>query len=62
LDRAEGMPGIRCVAAPILDRHGYPIAAITIAGPEARIPDDEIESIGRIVAAAAGKTAEVFNS
>lgn len=49
LDREEGMPGIHCVAAPILDRHGFAVAAITIAGPTSRVRKDEFEIIGELV-------------
>ena len=62
VDRAEGLLGIHCVAAPILDRHGLAIAAITIAGPSNRIPEDEFASIGKIVQQAASATSAAFNS
>ncbi|MFK7777113.1 MAG: IclR family transcriptional regulator [Gimesia sp.] len=55
LDRAEGMEGIHCVAAPVCDRHGYPIGAITIAGPASRIPESEFEELGQLVSEAASK-------
>jgi IclR family acetate operon transcriptional repressor len=59
-DRAEGFVGIHCVAAPILDAHGCAVAAITIAGPSERIPEDELASIGAIVRAGAEAAAEEF--
>jgi IclR family transcriptional regulator, acetate operon repressor len=62
IDRAEGMTGIHCVAAPILDRHGAAIAAITIAGPASRVLSEEFASIGKIVKNAALQTSEAFNS
>jgi len=37
-DRGEHFEGIHCVAAPLLDRHGHALAAITIAGPASRLP------------------------
>ena len=55
LDRAEGMEGIHCVAAPVCDRHGYPVGAITIAGPASRILESEFEQLGELVAEAASK-------
>jgi IclR family acetate operon transcriptional repressor len=36
LDREESMEGAFCVAAPILDREGAPVAAISISGPTTR--------------------------
>ncbi len=38
LDRGEHFEGIHCIAAPLLDRHGHSLAAITIAGPASRLP------------------------
>lgn len=61
LDRAEGMAGIHCVAAPILDRHGVAVGAITIAGPSSRIPEDEFEVIGPIVREGARQASNEFN-
>ena len=61
LDRAEGMDGIHCVAAPILDRHQSPVGAITIAGPASRIPEEEFQRIGKIVRLGAQKATEEFN-
>lgn len=61
IDRAEGMAGIHCVAAPILDRHGVSVGAITIAGPSSRIPEDEFETIGQILRAGARQASDEFN-
>lgn len=61
VDRAEGMDGIHCAAAPILDRHGISVGAITIAGPSSRIPEDEFQVIGQIVKEGARQAAEEFN-
>jgi DNA-binding IclR family transcriptional regulator len=61
VDRAEGLAGIHCVAAPVLDRHGFAVAAITIAGPLARIPEDEFESVGQIVREGARMASDEFN-
>ncbi len=46
LDRAESLNGVHCVAAPIFDADGRPIAAITVTGPSYRITHSEFESIG----------------
>lgn len=48
-DRGEHFVGIHCVAAPVLDRLGGPVAAITIAGPSSRIPVKKFPEIARIV-------------
>jgi DNA-binding IclR family transcriptional regulator len=60
LDHGEHFDGIHCVAAPLLDRHGHTIAAITIAGPAARIPEERFAEIGRIIIAAAADAARRF--
>lgn len=39
IDRAEGLEGIHCVAAPILDARGHPLAAVTIMAPVSRLPE-----------------------
>lgn len=60
LDRGEHFDGIHCVAAPLLNRHGHTIAAITIAGPATRIPAGSFASIGQIMIAAANDAARRF--
>jgi len=60
IDRAEGMAGIHCIAAPILDRHQTPVGAITIAGPSVRIPEDEFETLGQIVREGARQASDEF--
>ncbi|MFZ4768021.1 MAG: IclR family transcriptional regulator [Roseimicrobium sp.] len=46
VDRAEGIEGIHCVAAPVLDEYGSPIAAITMMAPVSRMPEDCFEKFG----------------
>jgi DNA-binding IclR family transcriptional regulator len=46
VDHAEGLEGIHCVAAPILDLHGTPLAAVTIMAPVSRMPVDRFPSLG----------------
>lgn len=60
VDRAEGLAGIHCVAAPILDRHAVAVGAITIAGPASRIPEDEFEVIGQILGEGARQASAEF--
>lgn len=49
VDRAEEVEGCHCVAAPILDRHNYPVAAICVTGPSDRVPQSSFSAIGRLV-------------
>jgi DNA-binding IclR family transcriptional regulator len=60
LDRGEHFDGIHCVAAPLLDRHGHTIAAITIAGPATRIPQNRFAELGKTIAVEAGDAARRF--
>lgn len=59
LDLAEGIEGIHCVAAPILDTRGQPIAAVTIMAPVSRLGADLIPAAAAACrqAAAAVETA-----
>lgn len=60
LDHGEHFEGIHCVAAPLLDRHGHTIAAITIAGPAARIPESRFAEYGNLIIAEATEAARRF--
>lgn len=62
IDRAEGLEGIHCVAAPILDSHGSAVAAITIAGPSSRVREDGFEVMGEVLREGALLAAKAFNS
>ncbi|MEL6218306.1 MAG: IclR family transcriptional regulator C-terminal domain-containing protein [Pseudomonadota bacterium] len=52
-DDEEHALGLRCVAAPIFDETGAPIAALSVSGPSARISRERMTSLGRAVAQAA---------
>ncbi len=47
IDEQENELGGRCVGAPVLDRHNYPIAAISISVPIQRFPKEDIEKFGK---------------
>jgi DNA-binding IclR family transcriptional regulator len=49
IDFAEEVEGMHCVAAPIFNRRGYPIAAIWVTGPSFRVQAENFESIGKEV-------------
>jgi len=42
LDREERENGVRCIAAPIRDRHGKVVAALSISGPASRLDDTRL--------------------
>ena len=47
LDLAEGLEGIHCVAAAILDDYSYPVAAITLMAPAFRLKKDRFGEISQ---------------
>jgi IclR family acetate operon transcriptional repressor len=49
IDDGENEEGARCVGAPIFDRRGNVIAAISISGPAIRSSMEEIEEMGAAV-------------
>lgn len=62
IDRAEGLEGIHCIAAPILDRNGHPVGAITIAGPSSRIKRADFKRLGGIVTEASAAAEQTYNA
>jgi DNA-binding IclR family transcriptional regulator len=50
VDRGEQLSGIHCIAAPIVNRHGYPIASIWTTGPTERVRRSEFPELGARVA------------
>jgi IclR family acetate operon transcriptional repressor len=60
LDDEERHPGMRCVAAPIFNAYGEPIAGLSISGPAFRLPPERAAAVGaRVRAAADGVTAAI---
>ncbi len=49
LDDQEHAVGLRCVAACLYDERGYPLAAISVSGPLARIDDERAQQLGEKV-------------
>jgi len=45
IDNQEVVGGVYCVAVPVLDRSGYPIGALSVAGPSHKEPGPEIAPI-----------------
>jgi DNA-binding IclR family transcriptional regulator len=55
VDRSEALDGVHCVAAPIFNHQGFPVAALTITGPAERVPAAAFASIGKLVKAHAAE-------
>jgi DNA-binding IclR family transcriptional regulator len=49
LDLGEQLAGIHCVAAPVFNRHGYPVASVWTTGPTERMPRADLPSVGAMV-------------
>ena len=48
-DRGEESVTYACVAAPVLDHRGRPVAAIWISGPSDRVTSDRLGALGAVV-------------
>ena len=60
IDNEEYAPGLRCVAAPVFDEHGNPVAALSISGPTIRVTAERVPQLGRIVDKAADELTAEF--
>lgn len=58
IDDQEITEGLRCVAAPIRDRNGRVVAAISVAGPSVRMTDDKLQQLTVSVPEAAREISE----
>jgi len=54
LDLGEQLAGIHCVAAPVFNRHGYPVASVWTTGPTERMPQTDLPKVGSLVKEQAG--------
>ncbi len=46
-DRGEEYDGVACVSAPVFDKSGKAIAAVTVTGPTSRLTYESLEDVGR---------------
>ena len=60
IDEQERAEGMRCIAAPIFNVHGEPIAGISISGPVFRMDISQSARIGGLVTAAARHVTEAI--
>ena len=49
IDDEESSPGLRCVAAAVLNEHSEPIGAISISGPAIRVARERLPQLGSLV-------------
>jgi IclR family acetate operon transcriptional repressor len=57
VDDEEYATGLRCVAVPLLDERGTPLAALSLSGPTARVSDSRLAGFGAQVMDASRATA-----
>jgi DNA-binding IclR family transcriptional regulator len=60
VDRAEQVDGLHCLASPIFNHRGYPIASIWVTGPGFRFPEHQFDKIGKKVVKAAERISAKF--
>lgn len=48
VDSGENESGVRAVAAPIFDHRKLPLAALSVAGPQQRIPSERLSELARV--------------
>lgn len=60
IDDEEHAIGLRCVAAPIFNEFRETVAAISISGPSARIPDQRLKALSEMVGKAAVEATRDF--
>ncbi len=44
VERGENEDGLMCIGVPILDMHGYPVAAISLSAPERRMKPERTDA------------------
>ncbi len=49
IDDEEHAVGLRCIAAVVFNENASPVAAVSLSGPMARIPDERIPLLGALV-------------
>ena len=59
-DFAEQIEGCHCIAAPVMDQYGYPVAAIWITGPSSRLPSSDFPTLGARVKQAADEVSQLL--
>ena len=54
-DDEERAPGMRCIAAPIFNPHGEPVAGVSVSGPAFRLEAGNLDRIGALVVETAAR-------
>lgn len=62
VDNEERAIGMRCVAAPVIDHAGQPIAGISISGPAHRVGAAHLKTLGAVVVSAAEELSQAIGA
>ena len=62
VDDEERTEGMRCIAAPIFNAYGEPVAGLSVSGPASRMPLSKAADIGGIVRAAADRVTHAIGA
>ena len=60
VEREEFEYGLICVAVPVLDSRGYPVAAVSCSGPKARMTEEKIAQCRAILLSCAKHLASIL--
>jgi DNA-binding IclR family transcriptional regulator len=60
VDDEEYNDGIVCIASPILNAHGLPVALMGVSGPKSRISEARVEEYGRVIRKHAMEISKTF--
>ena len=60
VDDEERHPGMRCIAAPVFNEFGEPVAGVSISGPTVRITPERVGDIGPLVREAAAEVTRII--
>jgi IclR family acetate operon transcriptional repressor len=61
IDDEEQTLGMRCVAAAIRDEWGEPVGAVSVSAPGVRMLPERLDSVGRLVKAAADRLTMLYS-
>jgi IclR family acetate operon transcriptional repressor len=59
-DDEERNIGMRCIAAPVFDTFGEPVAGLSVSGPTSRMTRGSVEDVAKLVRAAAGEVTKAI--
>jgi IclR family acetate operon transcriptional repressor len=60
VDDEERHPGMRCIAAPVFNEFGEPVAGVSISGPTVRVTPERVADMGPLVREAAAEVTRMI--